>query len=79
MLFGDPAPPAAVDLGELMRASWTAFATTGDPGWPAYAPAGRLTQTFDAPPAVTPYPEETSRRLWAEHQFGVLQLAEGGQ
>jgi para-nitrobenzyl esterase len=79
MLFGDPAPAAAADLGELIRASWTAFATTGDPGWPKYAPADRLTQTFAAPPAVTPYPEETSRRLWAKHQFGVLPLAEGGQ
>jgi para-nitrobenzyl esterase len=79
MLFGDPPPAAAVDLGELMRASWTAFAATGDPGWPAYASAGRLTQVFDAPPAVGPYPEETSRRLWAGHRFGVLELAEGGQ
>jgi para-nitrobenzyl esterase len=79
MLFGEPTPPAAVDLADLMRASWTAFATTGDPGWPKYAPDARLTQIFDAPPAVTPYPEETSRGLWAKHQFGVLQLAEGGQ
>jgi para-nitrobenzyl esterase len=79
MLFGDPPPAAAGDLGELMRASWAAFATTGDPGWPAYAPADRLTQTFGAPPAVTADPEETSRRLWAAHRFDVLDLAEGVQ
>jgi para-nitrobenzyl esterase len=81
MLFGRPTPPAAVDLGDLMRASWTAFATSGDPGWPAYAPADRrrLTQIFDAPPAVAPYPEETSRQLWAGHRFKALELAEGGQ
>ena len=74
LLFGDPVPPSAVDLGDQMRASWTAFAAGGDPGWPAYAPAGRLTRIFDDPVTVVTYPEETSRRLWARHRFGVLDL-----
>ncbi len=74
MLFGGKAPPAAVDLGDLMRASWTAFAISGDPGWPAYSPACRQTQIFDIPPTVAPYPEETSRRLWVNHRFGVLDV-----
>jgi para-nitrobenzyl esterase len=75
MLFGGQAPSAAVNLGEAMRSSWTAFAASGDPGWPAYTAAGRLTRIFDDPPSVAPYPEETSRRLWAEHEFGILDLA----
>jgi para-nitrobenzyl esterase len=74
MLFGGQAPAAAVNLGEAMRSSWIAFAASGDPGWPAYAAAGRLTRVFDDPPSVAPYPEETSRRLWADHRFGVLEL-----
>lgn len=76
MLFGGQAPAAAVNLGEAMRSSWAAFAASGDPGWPAYAAAGRLTRIFDDPPSVAPYPEETSRRLWAEHEFGVLDVVE---
>lgn len=74
MLFGRQPPAAAVNLGEAMRSSWITFAASGDPGWPAYTAAGRLTRVFDDPPSVAPYPEETSRRLWAEHEFGVLDL-----
>jgi para-nitrobenzyl esterase len=77
MLFGDAPPPAAVRLGERMRATWTAFAATGDPGWPAYTRRPGLTRIFGAEPAVAPYPEETSRRLWENHQFAPLQLSEG--
>ncbi len=74
MLFGETVPAAAVDLGDRIRAAWTGFAATGDPGWPAYSGAGRTTRIFDDPPTVAPYPEETSRRLWAGHQFGALDL-----
>jgi para-nitrobenzyl esterase len=75
MLFGDPVPPAAVELGDRMRASWTAFAAGGDPGWPGYDPADRLTRIFDDPVVVVTYPEETSRRLWAAHTFRALPLS----
>jgi para-nitrobenzyl esterase len=75
LLFGDEPAAAAVNLGSMMRGSWTAFAASGDPGWPAYEPGQRLTRIFDDPPAVARYPEETSRRLWAHHRFGVLDLA----
>ncbi len=74
MLFGDPVPAAAIALGEQMRDAWTAFAAGQSPGWPAYTPAERLTRIFDEQEAVVPYPEETSRRLWAGHRFGVLTL-----
>jgi para-nitrobenzyl esterase len=75
MLFGDPVPPSALALGEQLRADWTAFAAGQLTGWPAYQPGGRLTRVYDDPITVGPYPEETSRRLWAGHQFGVLGLA----
>ena len=36
MLIGEGPSPEAEALSALMRAAWTAFATHGDPGWPAY-------------------------------------------
>ena len=73
---------AAAVLGELtaeteevsaqMRQAWTGFARHGDPGWPSYDPDARLTRVFDVPAAVVPYPEETSRRIWAGHRFEPL-------
>ena len=77
LLFGNPnpaflgpePPPDALALGDRFRTAWTAFATTGDPGWPAYDPQQSLTQVFDTDPVVTAYPEDTSRRLWYHHRF----------
>jgi para-nitrobenzyl esterase len=61
-------------LSQLMRAEHVAFAATGDPGWARYRPRGRATRVYDAEPAVAPYPEERSRRLWRDQRFGVLDL-----
>jgi para-nitrobenzyl esterase len=74
LLFGDPVPPPALELGARMRADWTAFAAGQLTGWPAYEPAGRATRVYDDPVTEQPYPEETSRRLWAGHRFGPLPL-----
>ena len=65
---------SAVALGDLMRAEWAAFAAIGDPGWPPYAPGRRTTRIYDDPPAVAPYPEESSLHIWDQHRFGVLDL-----
>ncbi|MFY1682467.1 carboxylesterase/lipase family protein [Micromonospora sp. WMMD730] len=73
MLIGDPPPPAAYELSEQFRSAWTAFAATGDPGWPPYD-AGRGTRVFDERPTVVAYPEETSRLLWRDHTFAALPL-----
>jgi para-nitrobenzyl esterase len=73
-LLADDLPSAAL-VSEQMISSWTAFAATGDPGWPPYGP-DRLTRLFDLPPAVAPYPEETSRRIWSAHRFAALAPAE---
>jgi para-nitrobenzyl esterase len=74
MLLGDPPPAEAVALSARMRDAWTRFAAGGDPGWPAYDVERRLTQVFDSPPAVVPYPEERSREVWREHSFDALPL-----
>jgi para-nitrobenzyl esterase len=66
-LIGPPPFPAAEEVSAQFRTAWTSFAATGDPGWPAYHPAERLTRVFDLPAAVTAYPEEASRRLWQHH------------
>jgi para-nitrobenzyl esterase len=74
MLFGAQPSAEARTLSARFRAAWTTFATTGDPGWPAYDPQRRLVQIFDAEPTVAAYPEEASRRLWQGHGFGALPL-----
>ena len=60
LLFAGAEPSAeALALSARFRASWTAFARTGDPGWPAYDDAERrLVQVLDAEPEVRAYPEE---------------------
>jgi para-nitrobenzyl esterase len=72
MLIGGK--PEAAELSARMRAAWTGFATTGDPGWPTYDTERRLTQIFDSSPVVTAYPEETSRQAWQDHTFDPLPL-----
>ncbi|MGW2044922.1 RNA-guided endonuclease TnpB family protein [Streptomyces sp. NPDC001858] len=59
------------------RTAWTAFARTGDPGWPAYEREQRLEPVLDVEPEVRPYPEETSRRLWEGYDFPPLPLIGG--
>jgi para-nitrobenzyl esterase len=66
--------PEVEALSARIRTAWTGFAAEGDPGWPAYDPEERLVQVFDTEPAVTPYPEEASRRLWQDHTFEALPL-----
>jgi para-nitrobenzyl esterase len=66
-LIGPGPNPAAEEVSAQFRTAWTRFAATGDPGWPAYDPEQRLTRVFDLPPSVVQYPEEASRRLWADY------------
>lgn len=66
--------PEAEELSAQMRAAWTRFAASGDPGWPEYDTERRLTQIFDRTPIVTTYPEESSRLVWQDHRFDALPL-----
>ena len=63
MLIGDPTSEAAA-MSDQMRNAWTAFATTGDPGWPTYN-TGSM-RLFDVEPVVTTYPEQVSRQIWPD-------------
>ncbi|MGD0239159.1 MAG: carboxylesterase family protein [Streptosporangiaceae bacterium] len=74
MLFGAEPPASAVALSDLMGREWTAFAASGDPGWPPYSAGRRLTRVFDDPPDVVPYPEQASMHIWDQHRFGILDL-----
>ena len=75
LLIGDPAPVEAEALSARVRATWTAFADGGDPGWPAYDDEERLVQLLDVESVVTAYPEEVSRvQPWQEHTFRALPL-----
>jgi para-nitrobenzyl esterase len=56
------APPQR--LADTMHAAWVAFATTGDPGWPAFEPQRRATMRFDATSHVVDDPLATERALW---------------
>jgi para-nitrobenzyl esterase len=68
MLIGDSVAEAEA-LSARMRTAWTAFATHGDPGWPAYETEQRLVQLFDTESAITTYPEEASRLIWQDYTF----------
>ncbi|GGW66002.1 carboxylic ester hydrolase [Streptomyces lucensis JCM 4490] len=70
---GDPTPEGEY-LSARIRRSWTAFAHTGDPGWPEYDTRARPVQVLDAHPRVEPYPEERTRRIWEHHDFEPLPL-----
>ncbi|MEU4926100.1 carboxylesterase/lipase family protein [Streptomyces yokosukanensis] len=60
-LLGD-SPPQAIADG--MHAAWVAFATTGDPGWPAYGEPRRAVRRFAVAPAVDHDPRGGLRTLW---------------
>ncbi|WP_371401141.1 carboxylesterase family protein [Kribbella sp. NBC_00662] len=66
--------PAAEQVSQLFRTAWTAFAHSGDPGWPEYDDVQRTTAVISTELTITPYPEEMSRRLWADRPFTPLPL-----
>ncbi|MCX4695816.1 carboxylesterase/lipase family protein [Streptomyces sp. NBC_01408] len=71
-MLGDTAPEEAGALSERMQSAWVRFAGSGDPGWPGYRSAGRLTKVFDCEDALLGDPVAASRRVWEEHPFGAL-------
>jgi para-nitrobenzyl esterase len=74
LLFGPEPAQAAYAAAAQIRAAWTTFAVTGDPGWPAYDPEQRATQVFAEVTTVAAYPEERSRLLWQDFPFSTLPL-----
>jgi para-nitrobenzyl esterase len=51
-------------LGRDMHSAWIAFATSGDPGWPAYDIARRATMRFDTDSRVVDDPRSWERTIW---------------
>ena len=52
-------------LADAMADAWLAFARHGDPGWPAYDPAGdRATMGFDLSSAPSTDPDPDLRAAW---------------
>ncbi|MFI9387930.1 carboxylesterase/lipase family protein [Kutzneria sp. NPDC052558] len=60
-LLGDNPPQK---LADAMHRAWIDFATTGDPGWPAYSPEHRVAMRFDVDSATTVDERAAERVLW---------------
>ncbi|PRX47885.1 para-nitrobenzyl esterase [Prauserella shujinwangii] len=67
LLLGESPPSGAEYLSAEMRTAWTSFATTGDPGWPAYRTDTALARIWDVPLDVAADPEAASQRIWQAH------------
>jgi carboxylesterase type B len=52
------------DLARTMHAAWVAFATTGDPDWPAYDGVRRATMRFDLASRLVEDPRTWERAFW---------------
>lgn len=48
-----------------MFGAWVRFVTTGDPGWPRYTPADRVTHLFDDVSTTVSDPDREQRLLWS--------------
>jgi carboxylesterase type B len=64
MLGGLLGPQPPQPLADAMHGAWTAFARTGDPGWPTYDAAHRSTMRFDGAPVIMDDPRAFERHLW---------------
>jgi para-nitrobenzyl esterase len=60
-LLGNDPPQ---QLARAMHCAWISFATTGDPGWPAYDLARRATMRFDTDSRVVDDPRAWERAFW---------------
>jgi len=60
-LLGDNPPQ---ELADTMHAAWVSFATSGDPGWPAYDLGRRATMRFNTTSRVVDDPRSWERALW---------------
>ena len=52
------------ELARAMHSAWVAFASTGNPGWPAYDLARRATMRFNTVSQVVDDPRSWERALW---------------
>jgi para-nitrobenzyl esterase len=57
--------PALAQLASTVHQGWVRFATTGDPGWPAYDSRRRATMCFDVASTVVDDPDGELRTCWS--------------
>lgn len=76
--FGGEPTAAELALSTRMRTAWTSFAERGEPGWPAYDPARRVSKVFDLEDSVGPYTGEVNLALWADTTLAAVP-APGGR
>ena len=67
--------PQAEAVSREMSAAWRAFATDGDPGWPAYEPTEQFTRVFDIGSRTVRYPEQASQQIWSDYPFDPFALS----
>ncbi|MER7578712.1 carboxylesterase family protein [Kitasatospora sp. NPDC097691] len=72
--LGDLPSPEAVRVSCELQEAWVRFATTGDPGWPAFDPEEQLTRVLDVRSETVRYPEQAARRIWAGHPLTACDL-----
>ncbi|MEU9040698.1 MULTISPECIES: carboxylesterase family protein [unclassified Kitasatospora] len=72
--LGDPPSPEVVRVSQELQRAWIRFATTGDPGWPAFDPDAQLTRVLDARSETVRYPEQAAREIWAGHPLTAYDL-----
>lgn len=63
-LVGPDVPSGFSPLSSAMRAAFTEFAITGDPGWPEFDRARRIHRIWATPPTLGNDPLAASRRIW---------------
>ena len=51
-------------IASEMFGAWVRFVAAGDPGWPSYTPADRVTRLFDDVSATVSDPDSAQRQLW---------------
>jgi para-nitrobenzyl esterase len=68
------ATPAATAVSHEMSSAWRAFASNGEPGWPAYDADQQLTRVFDAQSRTMRYPEQAPQHIWAGYPFDPFTL-----
>jgi para-nitrobenzyl esterase len=68
-LIGSASPADVETLSGHIRAAWTSFARTGDPGWRRYGPPDRWARTWDVTPGEVADPIGPNRRIWAANRI----------
>jgi para-nitrobenzyl esterase len=65
LFAGRPFPAERMQaVATEMFDAWVRFIATGDPGWPRYTPADRVTRIFDDVSATVSDPDREQRLLW---------------